>query len=224
MDRKKRLGYLLVALAVTLACVPTLPVVAPLPTQPVGAVETMIAGTYAAASTGTALQITPTSTPFDTPTPSKTPTITPTGTATTIFHYYTPTPLPISGGGGGGKAPPSYACKLLSITPPHASVYPPGMAFVAIWEIKNTGDTFWDQNSVDYLYRGGAFLSDPAKQVNLNDPYDTHDLPGHVLEGKSVELTVDMIAPATPGMYTTTWSLHVGDKYFCTVKLTIVVQ
>jgi hypothetical protein len=98
------------------------------------------------------------------------------------------------------------------------------MAFVAIWEVTNVGDIAWQHNSVDYLYRGGAFLSDPAKQVDPSDPYDIHDLPYTVFEKKSVELTVDMITPATPGMYTTTWSLHVGDKYFCTLKLVISVQ
>jgi hypothetical protein len=238
MERNKRLGYLLVALVVTLACVPTLPVVAPLPTQPVGAVKTIIAATYDAASTGTAQQITPSSTPVDTLTPSLTSTITPTGTATVIFHFYTPTlrptatKLPGSGGGGGGGGGSGggggvthiYACKIESTTPPNGSVYPPGMPFTTIWHVTNIGYV-WDDKSVDYLYRGGASLSDPG-QLLLTPVagYNLYDLPSDVKSGKSVDLVVKMLAPTTPGKYSTTWSLRIGDQYFCTLKLTISVQ
>ena len=94
------------------------------------------------------------------------------------------------------------------------------MIFTTIWEVQNAGDYHWDQNSVDYLYRGGAYLSAPPDP----DLFDTHDIPKLVDPKKAVNLEVEMQAPITPGSYTTTWMLHVGEKYFCTMRLTITVQ
>ncbi|MCL4825676.1 MAG: hypothetical protein KJZ57_15825, partial [Anaerolineales bacterium] len=85
MDWKKRSAFLVAALVITLACAPVLPSIAPLPTQAVGAVDTIVAATYNAAATGTAVVVskyTSTPTPPGTRTPAPTPTVTPTGTAT----------------------------------------------------------------------------------------------------------------------------------------------
>lgn len=111
MDWKKRSAFLVAALVITLACAPVLPSIAPLPTQAVGAVDTIVAATYNAAATGTAVVVskyTSTPTPPGTLTPSQTPTVTPTGTATVDFVYRSPTPFPTStlnlkGGGGGDR-------------------------------------------------------------------------------------------------------------------------
>lgn len=218
MERNKRIGYLLVALAITLACVPVLPAVAPLPTQPVGAVDTMIAGTYAAASTGTAFKTTSTPTPRETLTPSRTPTITPTATATIIFK--TPTMLfsigggggggggggtPTGGGGGGGF---TYACKIIKITPAYGSRIKRGQTFRTTWRVANAGDVVWDHNSVDYLYFSGA-------RIHLQELYD---LPMNVLPNRQVDLAVKMQAPNNRGTYVTTWVMRIGDEIFCNME------
>lgn len=223
MDRKKRFGYLLVSLAITLACAPVLPAVAPLPTLPVGAVDTIVAGTYAAASTSTALQITPSATPGDTLTPSPTPTITPTATATIIFKMPTQViivPPTSSGGGtggggtGGGTTPTvDYKCIVIKVTPAFNTHFAPNTNFTATWRVKNAGNIYWDHKSVDYRYSSGAALHLQA----------LYDLPNDVKPGKLVDLSVDMRAPATNGTYTTTWTLRVGQENFCSMKLIIKV-
>lgn len=223
MDRKKRTGYLLVILAVTLACVPALPSVAPLPTQPVGAVDTIIAATYGAASTNTAL-VGPTSTftPEATFTPSLTPTITPTGTATVIFHYYTPTKTRTpkggtsggtsgggGGGGGGGAITPLYQCEVIEVIPANGSIYPPGANIGTItWLVKNTSTIAWDHNSVDYRFYGGVLIT----------PQKLYDLPNNLDVGPTKEVYLfinDAVAPTQPGSYATVWEMKVGDTEFC---------
>jgi hypothetical protein len=222
MERKKRIGYLLVALAVTLACVPVLPAVAPLPTQPVGAVDTIVAGTYAAASTGTAVNTTPSPTPREAFTPSRTPTITPTATATVIFKIPT---FSISSGGGDGSSsggggavsygpPPEFACRVVKVTPLLGAQITAGKDFNTTWQIINQGASAWDANSVDYQYALGSRLH---KQP-------LYDLPFSVPPGNTVYLMVAMHAPARPGTYASTWVMHVSDQFFCRLDMRIVVR
>ncbi len=223
MDRNKRILSLLVMLAITLACVPALPAVAPLPTQPVGAVDTIVAGTYAAASTGTAMNTTPTPTPRETLTPSQTPTITPTATATIIFK--TPTLFSIGGGGtssggtssggtGGGGVTITYACKLIKVTPAYGSHVTRGEKFKTIWRVVNTGNIVWDHNSVDYLYVSGAHLHTQP----------LYDLPINVPPKAGVSLVVNMQAPSKKGTYVTTWTMRVGDETFCRLEQKIIAD
>jgi hypothetical protein len=237
MERKKRIGYLMLALAFTLACVPGLPAVELLPTQPVGAVETMIAGTYAAASTGTMVVImenTATLTPQPTGTITQTPTVTATATATIIFK--TPTPLPITlsvggsggsgggggsggsggGGGGGGGTPPAktYACKIIKTTPAYGSKMGRDKNFKTTWRITNTGNVLWDRNSVDYLFFDGT----PLQTQSL------YDLPITVAPNHQVDITVSMKSPKKAGTYETRWVLRIGDELFCTMEQKIVVN
>lgn len=231
MNRKKRIGYVLITLLVTLACVPILPAVAPLPTQPVGAVDTIVAATYGAARSATALvrsQYTSTPTLPPTFTPSHTPSITPSATATFILSFpirtntptpkKTSTPKPTSasggGGGGGGGSTDSYVCRVIGVSPPLGAVKAPGALFTATWRVKNVGNVRWDHNSVDYLFRSGAHLHLQA----------IYDLPVDVPVNDVVDLQVAMQAPAAPGTYTTLWIMHVGQTYFCSLKVTIKVQ
>jgi hypothetical protein len=224
MDRNKRILSLLVTLAITLACVPALPAVAPLPTQPVGAVDTMIAGTYAAAREGTVVNTTPTPTLRETLTPSRTPTITPTATATIIFK--TPTLFSVSGGGGsgsggtsgggggGGSTTPTYSCKLIKTTPAYGAHIARNKNFKTTWRVANTGDIVWDRNSVDYLYVSGAHLHKQA----------LYDLSISVAPKQQVDLGVNMQAPSKKGTYVTTWTMKVGGDSFCTLEQLIIVD
>ena len=227
MDRNKRIFSLLVTLAITLACVPALPAVAPLPTQPVGAVDTMIAGTYAAASTSTAMNTTPTPTLSDTLTPSRTPTITPTGTATIIFK--TPTMFSVgggssSGGSSGGSSsgsgtstgnePPVYSCKLVKLTPAYGAHLKRNRNFIMTWRVVNTGNIVWDHNSVDYMYLSGT----PMHTQSL------YDIPISVGPNRQVDLSVRMQVPSKKGTYVTTWTMKVGSDTFCTLEQMIIAD
>ncbi len=229
MERKKLIGLLCVTVVFVLACVPALPIVAPLPTQPAGAVETIIAATYGAAQAGTALAInryTPTPSPLPTLTPSLTPTVTLTPTSIIVFS------IPAGGGsgggtgggtgggsggggggGGGGGNPDDYACVVLSTSPPLGASVPRGKNFNVVWKVLNTGYKTWDHNSVDYRYQSGA-------RIHVQPIYD---LPRDVRSQQQIDLVADMTAPTNAGTYSATWVIRVGSRNFCSMQFRVVV-
>lgn len=210
--KPKFLGVVIVAL--TLACVPTLPLAEPLPTAGPGSVETIIALTANAAASQTAVFL-PSATPTasETPTPSHTPTETPTPTVTVIFRLptftFTPEPTSVVDTSPGGD----YDCDLTAQSPGNGTILSPRTDFDAKWTVKNTGTRAWDRNSVDYIYVSGAKIH----------KIKAYDLPITVAVDDGVTLTVDMVAPAEAGSYTTTWGLRRGTV-FCTFSLRIEVR
>jgi hypothetical protein len=97
IGRNFRTLALLAAIAVILACVPTLAPSAP-PTLDPPSINTIIAQTAGAAATQTAMWMPPSSTSSLTPLPTNTPRVTPTSTPTFIFRLYTATPTPPTAG------------------------------------------------------------------------------------------------------------------------------
>lgn len=226
MDRKTRILSLLVMLAITLACVPALPTVAPLPTRPAGLVETMVAGTAAAAAKSTQRASSPTPWPNATLLPTHTPGPVLTPTATIIFLLPTIPTVAIGGGGGGGSGggggeggggssapPPEYACRVLSVTPIPGGRVKPDIDFKVTWRISNRGSAVWDANNVDYKYILGAKI---YKQP-------IYDLPFSVPTGNTVYVSVAMHSPAKSGTYSSTWAMNTGKEFFCKMEMKIVV-
>jgi len=216
--RKTKLLIWIIALALVMACIPTL-VTPSIPTINPGAVNTFIAQTVNAAATQTAavlpsLTLTPTITPTrNTATPS------PTATSTVIFILSSPTPVIIPtftnvSLGGSGTSSDNYACQITKVSPPNGSSFSPRDDFDAVWTVKNIGKKKWDRTSVDYIYSSGAKIH----------KISGYDLPENVNVGSSVNLGVDMRAPKDTGTYTTTWTMRIGSKTFCPLNLTIVVK
>lgn len=246
MDRKNRIVLATVILAVALACAPLLPQIAPLPNQPAGAVNTIVAGTRAAAGTQTQALLPPTLTPSATRPPTKTPTITPTATATIIFKLPTKIVIPTStkksgsggsggsgggggggDGGGGGNEDGRYVCKVLSTTirvggvivPGNPPSVPANTNFTVTWLVKNIGVLSWDHNSVDFRYRTGTKFHTQAL-------YDFPDIPPLVSTGETVELVVDnppLHSPSDPKKYVAYWTLQSSNIRFCDLTIGIVV-
>lgn len=227
MDRKRRILSLLAALAITLACVPALPTVAPLSTRPAGFVETMVAGTAAAAAKSTERASSPTPRPNDTLVPTLTPGPTLTPTATIIFLLPTIPTIDLSGagagGGGGGEGggsgggssgpPPEFACKVSSVTPQIGAHVKPDIDFKVTWRVSNRGSSSWDANNVDYKYILGAKI---YKQP-------IYDLPFSVPTGNTIYLSVAMHSPAKAGVYSSTWAMNQSNTFFCKLEMKIVV-
>jgi hypothetical protein len=80
--------------------------------------------------------------------------------------------------------------------------------------VRNNGRRDWDRNSVDYYYLSGARFHKVSG----------YDMRRDVKVGETVDIGVDMEAPADNGTYTTNWTLQVGSEQFCTMSLTIVVR
>jgi hypothetical protein len=224
----RKLNFLLLfsALALVLACVPTIG--APMPTADPNQINIFIAETVQAAATQTSAAM-PTFTPTETSTstPANTLTPSPTYTATVIFILSTPTSLvfptftavssgSVSGGGSGTSTTSSenFACQIISVDPANGTSFNGRTDFDAVWRVKNIGQKVWDRTSVDYSYDSGAKMHKT----------DVYDLSANVKSGETTSIVADMITPKDAGSYTTYWVLHSSNKEFCKMSLTINVR
>lgn len=207
MRQSNRLSLFLIAAVITFACLPRLGP-EPLPTFDANAPLTAIVLTAGAAATQTALNAPPTATA--TPLPTKTPTDTPTPTPTFLFLIPTrvvdPTQIPL------GVSQHDFDCQVLSAEP--KDLVGASTRFFGKWVVANIGVSVWDINSLDYRFTSG-------EKIQLQSVYD---FPATVTPGATVELTVDMQAPAAPGTYTTKWNIYRGNRSFCDMELTVMVK
>ena len=208
-----RRSYTIVSLTAVLilmlACVPTLgPTPAPIPTFDPNGPLTAIALTAGAAATQTAINAPPTATP--TPLPTKTPLDTPTPTATFLFLIPTfslpPTQIPL------GVSTKEYDCQILTVEPSVPIAV--STSFIGKWVVANIGTASWRSDNVDYRYAEGD-------KFHLQSVYD---FPVNVQPGSTVEITVDMQAPSTPGEYITRWRINQSKTVICTMEMKIIVQ
>jgi hypothetical protein len=84
----------------------------------------------------------------------------------------------------------------IDVTIPDNSLVSPGQAFTKVWKLVNVGSCTWTMSySADFFYgdRMGAPESVPLQAI--------------VLPAQSVEISIDMVAPQTPGTYQGNWKL-----------------
>lgn len=208
--RKTKLVIWITALTLVLACVPSLGTPS-IPTLDRGAINTFIVQTANAAGTQTATGL---------PSPTQTAVLirnteTPTATATStvVFLFFSPTPLVLPTFTAASSSN-NFACQLIRVSPPNGSTFSPRQDFNVFWTVKNIGKKSWERTSVDYTYSLGA-------KIHKISSYDLSD---DVPVRTSIDLVVDMRAPKDPGSYTTTWIMRSGNKTFCPLNLSIVVQ
>lgn len=200
------------------------------PTLDSNSLNTMIAQTAGAAATQTAGMIPRTLTPSITPFPTWTPTIVPSSTPTFLLSSLVTATKP-KGSNPKGKPTPThkvtvepppppvikFQCRVVDVAPANNSVIAPNTPFKAYWTVKNTGEHHWQKDSLDIIYDGGTI-------PHLTFGYDFSPYQ-YVPSGYTVPLPgVDLIAPSSPGTYTTMWKLHIAKISFCPMQLTIIVQ
>jgi hypothetical protein len=142
----------------------------------------------AAAETANAMMtqmaaVTPTEKPSDTPTLTFTPTVPVTPTATLTL-----TGVPLAG------TLADRAEFVADVTVPDGSNYSGGAAFTKTWRMKNTGTSTWT-SAYSLIFLNGSQMNAPA----------TVSLQGDVPPGQTVDITVNMAAPAAIGQYTGYW-------------------
>lgn len=225
MNKKISLIILLFAM---LACVlPGAPQPVNIPQQPadLNSLQTIIVQTADAAQTQTASAI-PTST--YTATPTRTPSATPTSTVTFVFLFPTFTLIPtqtpigqISGGGSGGGTPEKsiykdqpWACRVTATEPPRWAVIPKGITFYAYWTILNTGTKTWTINTIDLVYTGG-YRHEGSKIQDIKQSTST---------GGTIRVGAKFTAPKAPGEYQSFFTLQVGNRPFCGMKILFVIN
>lgn len=186
-NKKKSLpviGALLVLLWLA-ACSPTAPTNAPTPD--LNSFRTEVAATILAQVTQALAQ-----TPSVTPPPSPTATILPTSTqdqtaspspdATEILTSGTP------------EAETDNKAQWVSQTISDDTIFSPGEAFTITWHLKNTGTSTWTAGYLLRHYSGDTFGA--PKEIILGQ-----DVP----PGGEIDISIDMKAPTTPGVYRTDW-------------------
>jgi hypothetical protein len=177
------------------------------PTEDPNAVITKIAITVQAQLTQIALL-----------TPSATPTTETTATPTTIPMTATPsgptlTPIPtVSGGSTTGDNSQFVG----DVNIPDGTQFTAGTAFTKTWRFLNNGSTTWTK---DYKldYAGGNLMGkNSTLEVNL---------PGNIAPGQTLDISVNFVAPATNGSYSSNWSLYSANGAFfgeyCSIAVTV---
>jgi hypothetical protein len=103
------------------------------------------------------------------------------------------------------------AC-LLTITAPKNPVKV-NSNFDAIWTVQNKSGEDWNSASVDYKFVSGTKLQKT----------DLYDLAQTIKDGESGKITVNMLAPGDPGVYSTTWALVADSRTLCTLTMSVTV-
>jgi len=87
---------------------------------------------------------------------------------------------------------------ITDVTVPDGTQYEPGDVFTKTWRIKNTGSCAWT-SGYDIIFSGGDALGAPSAVQITN---------GTVNPGQSVDVSVDLTAPAAEGTYRGNWQLR----------------
>jgi hypothetical protein len=199
------------------------------PTENPDAVMTSAVGTMVASffDAQTAAYTPPAPTPLPTlmPPPSLAPilsTVTLGPTPTPTFIYYSPTPGTITPTGTLTTAtvdPASLAfgCNNLAfirdVNIPSGTTMEARQGFTKTWKVQNTGTCDWAFNYI-LVNVGGEKMEAETGRISKKVPVWSWS-----------EVSVDMIAPAKPGTYTSSWRLSDGTNLFgATLVVSIVVK
>lgn len=99
------------------------------------------------------------------------------------------------------------------VTIPDGTVLDPNESFTKTWRLKNAGTCSWT-SSYAVVFSSGDSMSGPATQA----------LTGNVNPGQTMDISVDLKAPATSGDYTGYWKLrNAAGTTFATFYVTIKV-
>lgn len=103
------------------------------------------------------------------------------------------------------------------VTIPDGSVIEPGADFQKVWALKNTGTCAWDEGFT-LVYIGG---SNPDL-----DPYDFEfrRSSDFVAGGQSINMTLNLTAPCTPGQYEGHWRMRSDTGYFFGTILSVYIE
>lgn len=175
-------GYILAALL--LASCSAAPTVTPAPTTDLSALRTEVAATVLA-QVPQICALTPSATALPTFTATTAPSATPT---------IEPSPTSGTPGTATATAATNDLAKYVSQTIPDGSVFLPGQAFTMVWRIQNVGTSTWTAGYRLRFFAGDAFGA--PKEIALGK-----DVP----PGDTVDITIEMKAPAKVGKYRSDW-------------------
>ena len=133
------------------------------------------------------------------------PRASPTFSLPTLPPLPTTTPLPPSQTPTKTPTPTQPICDtgsfVADVTVRPNTSFAPGERFVKTWRVQNTGECTWTPQYT-LAFTGGEVMGGPFI-VNL---------PGTVNPGRSVDVSIELIAPQTPGYYQGYWKLFAADN------------
>ena len=103
-------------------------------------------------------------------------------------------------------------------SPADGTVFTADSAFVMNWTLQNTSSTAWDMKEADLMFLGAQ------NGVRLHQGGDVYDLTSTVNPGDTYDVTLDAIAPSSPGNYGEAWGIVVGKSTLCPFWLLIQVK
>jgi len=119
-------------------------------------------------------------------------TVSPTGSLASPTITSAPTQAP----------PPSSGCDVAGfvadITIPDGTEVEPGKKFTKIWELRNSGTCTWNENYDVIFYSGAQMQGTSPQQLTT----------GEILPGQTVQIAIDMVAPAQAGRHIGNWVLR----------------
>jgi len=127
------------------------------------------------------------------------------------------TPVAASPTGGAPAGTATSDCDnadfVTDVTIPDGTVLDPGETFTKTWRLKNAGTCSWTP-SYAIVFTNGDSMSGPATQA----------LTANVNPGQTVDISVNLKAPSTPGNYTSYWKLrNAAGVLFATIYVDIKV-
>lgn len=121
----------------------------------------------------------------------------------------TPTPAPA---GGGTTAACLQAQFVADVTVPDGTKFNNNETFKKTWRLRNSGTCDWPQDAVLVFARGEKMGGPDSVPV------------GVVKAGATVDISVDLKAPANPGRYTGLWYVKAGGAKVPGSEVTVVIQ
>ncbi len=100
----------------------------------------------------------------------------------------TPPPVPISSSCDRGQF-------IADVTIPDGTVMAPGTSFIKTFRIRNVGTCTWT-TSYAMVFVSGSLMGAPSTVINLASP---------VASGQTMDFSIPMVAPGTPGHYRSFW-------------------
>lgn len=134
---------------------------------------------------------------------NNTPTLSPADTATSTSLASTPTftPVALAPATSLPAATPTSNCDnalfITDVTYPDNTVVPASSAFTKTWRLQNIGSCSWTP-SYALVFVSDSVMNGPTAQV----------LTGNVNPGQTVDISVNLQAPASNGTYTGNWGLR----------------
>jgi len=125
----------------------------------------------------------------------------------------TPTPAPAAGTAATGAAPACMQAQFVTdVTVPDGTKFNNNETFKKTWRLRNSGTCDWPQDTVLVFARGEKMGGPDAVPV------------GVVKAGATVDISVDLKAPANPGRYTGLWYVKAGGARIPGSEVTVVIQ